>query len=113
MYRIAIPPLWYQTRRYEGACQYRRAGTNIVAMNETALREHLEQARLRRLLPEPEMRRYLRQRLGLSQQQLAEALEVDRVTITRYESGTRDPSARILRDYLEVLGVLGEEVVAS
>jgi transcriptional regulator with XRE-family HTH domain len=75
-------------------------------MNETLLREHLELARLRRALPNPSDRRLLRRRLGLSQQQLADVLGVDRVTVSRYESGERSPADRLLRDYLRVLGVL-------
>ncbi len=40
----------------------------------------------------PPKLRKLRERLGLSQQQLARRLGVDRATVTRWENGTRRPS---------------------
>lgn len=75
-------------------------------MNEQTLQRHLAQAQLRRSLPDPADRRLLRKRLGLSQQQLADVLEVQRVTVARWELGTRNPSDRHLEPYLRVLGVI-------
>jgi HTH-type transcriptional regulator/antitoxin MqsA len=60
------------------------------------------QARLRRL-PDPSIRRALREHHGLSQGQLADLLGVDRASVSRYESGDRSPRPSIAERYLEVL----------
>lgn len=49
------------------------------------------------------MRRYLRQRVGLTQQQVADVLGVNRVTVARWETGERNPSDGHLEEYLQVL----------
>lgn len=79
-------------------------------MDEYLLKQHLARAQLRRTLPDPADRRLLRKRLGLSQQQLADVLGVQRVTVARWELGARNPSDEHLEPYLTVLGVRGEEV---
>ena len=60
------------------------------------------QARLRRL-PEPSIRRALREHHGLSQGQLARLLGVDRASVSRYESGERTPRPSVAERYLDVL----------
>lgn len=60
------------------------------------------QARLRRL-PDPSIRRALREHHGLSQGQLADLLGVDRASVSRYESGERSPRAAVAERYLDVL----------
>lgn len=64
--------------------------------------------RLRRL-PEPRIRRVLRERAGLSQGDLADVLGVDRAAISRYESGNRSPRPAIAERYLDVLDRLAAE----
>src|SRR5436309_1164977 len=51
----------------------------------------LGRARERRRLPDPETRRALRRRHGASQDEIAEAVGVDRATISRWETGARTP----------------------
>jgi transcriptional regulator with XRE-family HTH domain len=60
------------------------------------------QARLRRL-PAPSIRRALRMHHGLSQDQIARLLGVDRASVSRYESGERSPGAAIAERYLDIL----------
>lgn len=74
-------------------------------MNRALLQEYRDVEELRRQLPEPPVRAYLRRRAGLSQQQAANVLDVSRVTVARWESGTRSPADEHLADYLELLGV--------
>ena len=59
-------------------------------------------ARLRRL-PDPSIRRALREHHGLSQGQLADLLGADRASVSRYESGERSPRAAVAERYLDVL----------
>lgn len=47
--------------------------------------------------------------LGISQESLAAASGVAKRTIAHFESGTRDPHARTLRDLREALEKLGVE----
>lgn len=77
-------------------------------MDETLLRQHLAKARLRRALPDPADRRFLRRRIGLSQDQVAQVLGVHRVSVARWESGLRNPSTEHLEPYMRVLGLLDE-----
>jgi transcriptional regulator with XRE-family HTH domain len=71
----------------------------------------LEKARLRRRLPDPKTRRALRQRAGLPQAAVARAVGVDRATISRWESGEREPGEAHLRSYIETLGRLAREAM--
>ncbi len=48
-----------------------------------------------------------RKRKGLTQQQLADALAINRVSLARVEAGTRSPSMDLA---LRLAGVLGESV---
>ncbi len=56
-----------------------------------ALDSLLQAARIRGKLPRPDVRRHLRESAGLTQQDLASAVGVNRSTIARYEHGTRQP----------------------
>jgi transcriptional regulator with XRE-family HTH domain len=70
----------------------------------------IEQARTRRRLPEPTLRRYLRERAGLSQDAVARAVGVEVSTISRWERGTREPRyGAALAAYLDVLDRLAAE----
>ena len=76
------------------------------------LEQLLTEARARRSLPEPELRRLLRQRAGLSQEQVAEVLGVNRVAVSRYESGQRTPRGTVQLQYVQLLQRLGDEIAA-
>lgn len=52
-----------------------------------------------------------RQRAGLTQQQLADRLRVNRVTVGHIESGERRPSLALAVDIARVLGVSLDELV--
>jgi transcriptional regulator with XRE-family HTH domain len=65
-------------------------------------------ARIRRELPPPAVRRAIREAAGVSQADIAAALGVDRVTVTRYESGARTPRGERLAAYVRVLRELGQ-----
>jgi transcriptional regulator with XRE-family HTH domain len=68
----------------------------------------LADARRSRQLPEPALRRLLRERAGLSQQQVADALGVSRPAVTRWENGIREPRGTTRRlAYLSLLDRLG------
>jgi transcriptional regulator with XRE-family HTH domain len=57
-------------------------------------------------LPEPAERRALREAAGLTQQELAVAVGVDRTAIAHWESGRRNPDGKRLDAYVEALRVL-------
>ena len=59
--------------------------------NMTVLENAIAKRRTRRRLPDPRARRLLREKAGLSQQDLAEAVEVSRAAVSRWELGERNP----------------------
>jgi transcriptional regulator with XRE-family HTH domain len=63
-----------------------------------------------RELPTPSRRRELRERLGLTQAELAEAGEWTRPTISRWESGIREPRGHDAATYLAILRRLSAEL---
>ena len=73
----------------------------------------LEQARKRRALPSPRVRRELRRRLGISQEVIAQAVGVSRITLLHYEFGRRRPSGERLERYLDVLDRLKREGLSA
>lgn len=74
-----------------------------------ALAAILEKRRLRKRLPDPPMRRLVRERAGITQEDLAQVLGVDRATVSRWESGERDPRPSQLEGYLSALDRLARE----
>lgn len=72
----------------------------------------LEEVRSTRGLPSPALARAIREAAGVSQDRLAEELGVHRVTVARWEAGTRRPQGRRLAAYLSLLDALREEVEA-
>jgi len=63
----------------------------------------VDTSRARRRLPEPAMRRLLRERARLTQDEIARVAGVDRATISRWETGSREPRGELLTRYLEIL----------
>lgn len=70
----------------------------------------LEEVRLERRLPAPATARAIRLEANLSLGRMATELGVDRVTVGRWESGTRHPRGENLRRYVELLEALSEEL---
>lgn len=78
----------------------------------TDLASLIKVTRALRQLPSPEERRNIRLEAGISQQELAAALGASRVTLSRWESGTRRPRGEMAIRYaraLERLIKLNEE----
>jgi transcriptional regulator with XRE-family HTH domain len=63
----------------------------------------LEIRRLRDELPNPPRRRLIREVAGVTQDAVAEDVGVDRATISRWESGDREPRDCYLAKYSAVL----------
>jgi DNA-binding transcriptional regulator YiaG len=62
--------------------------------------------RIRRRLPEPRIRRLVREAAGISQSELAETLGVSTATVCRWESGKRRPRGAALESYVRLLDEL-------
>jgi transcriptional regulator with XRE-family HTH domain len=73
----------------------------------------LAKAKQRRSLPPPTRRQLLRENAGLPQEALAQTIGVDRATISRWETGEREPGPAHLEAYLKVLERLAQEAGAS
>ena len=69
----------------------------------------VERSRSKRRLPEPNLRRILRESARVSQEDLAQALGVNRSTICRWENGARSPRGSNLSAYLNLLDRLAAE----
>jgi len=66
-----------------------------------------------RRLPPPAVARAIRHESGVSQQRLAAELGVHRVTVARWEIGTRVPRGPLRLRYADVLDELQREVLGS
>jgi DNA-binding transcriptional regulator YiaG len=75
----------------------------------SALAEHVRAARR---LPPPVIARAIRAEAGVSQQQLAAELGVNRVTVARWELGARVPRGELRIRYTTLLEELAEAVAA-
>jgi transcriptional regulator with XRE-family HTH domain len=69
----------------------------------------LTEAKRSRSLPSAPACRLLRERAGLTQEHIAQALGVSRATISRYETGDRKPRGVVRLRYVEVLDRLAVE----
>lgn len=54
----------------------------------------------------------MRERLGLTQAQIADRLEVDKSTVSKWESGDSTPLRKYRRKLCELLGCTEEELIA-
>jgi DNA-binding transcriptional regulator YiaG len=79
-------------------------------MPATNLGRLLSRAQRRRRLPDPDERRRLRERAGLTQEEFAQALGVTRPALARWESGQRTPRGATLDRYLRLLDRLSAAV---
>lgn len=97
-------PIYFACANDVGLCCCRRRATvcvvAIASAQPTDLIGRLEAARR---LPAPAGRRAIRVASGASQQQLADELGIDRVSVARYELGLREPRGELRLRYLELL----------
>ena len=56
---------------------------------------------------------FLRQRRGITQEQLAEELDVSRQSVSKWESGASDPSTANLLALAELYGVSVQELLEN
>lgn len=78
---------------------------------EELVEELVETSRLRRSLPPPPVARDLRQRAGVSQEELAEPLGVTGACISRWETGSRKPRGPRVDAYARALAALAQELI--
>jgi transcriptional regulator with XRE-family HTH domain len=76
---------------------------------DDAFEAALARGRARRRLPGPAARRQLRERAGLSQQDVAAALGVTREAVAQWESGRRSPRPTTAVEYVTLLDRLARE----
>lgn len=79
----------------------------------SSLVELLRKAERRRSLPPPAERRRLRVLAGVSQEDLASVLRVDRATVSRWEAGILTPKDDRLLEYTLVLEELRRVMAGS
>jgi transcriptional regulator with XRE-family HTH domain len=77
---------------------------------QASFEERLSLARLRRRLPDPAVRKLIRESAGVAQQGIADDLGCSREEVSRWESGERNPGARLLPAYLRILDRLAAEL---
>lgn len=72
-------------------------------MDNHPLIEALARRRLRARLPAPAVRRHLRHSVGMTQVEVAALVGVQPPTVSRWESGVRQPGDAVLPLYLDLL----------
>lgn len=65
-----------------------------------------DRVRQRRRLPEPRVRRLIRESAGVRQQDIAAVLGVNHTTVARWELGTREPHGALRDAYMDALARL-------
>jgi DNA-binding XRE family transcriptional regulator len=75
-----------------------------------ALDHKLEDVKLRRALPSPEIARLLRRNAGLTRTEVAALLGVSRWSVMRWEEGLASPTPRVAPAYARLLERLAKEV---
>src|SRR5215831_17457472 len=66
-----------------------------------------------RSLPSPEVRRFIREQSWLYQSDIAAALGVDRATVSRWETGAKEPRGEMRERYARLLQQLQREVLSQ
>lgn len=83
----------------------------LEAAAEAAIEAALARGRRRKTLPDPDLRRLIRVRAGLSQEELAQLIGTSRAAVSRWETGARVPRNPHLDRYAAVLDRLAREVL--
>jgi transcriptional regulator with XRE-family HTH domain len=69
----------------------------------------MDTVRTRRMLPAPEIRRWIRVRANLSQAEVAQAVGVSAAAVSHWEHGLHHPRGERLRRYVDLLdSILGQ-----
>ena len=76
------------------------------------IEDALQAARARRQLPAPGTRRLIREQAGVTQEDVATAVNVSRAAVSRWESGDREPRRGVLGAYVSLLDRLKREVLS-
>jgi DNA-binding transcriptional regulator YiaG len=79
-----------------------------MSINDAPPRGLLEKVRTARRLPPPAVAKAIRDAAGVTQQELADELNVNRVTVARWELGERVPRGAMRLAYTELLEELRE-----
>lgn len=77
-------------------------------MAATVAEQIRSRLRVRHDLPSPDERRALREKAGLSQQELANVIGATRQAVSHYENGLRTPRGTLLDRYVEAIRALRE-----
>ncbi|MFI0964655.1 helix-turn-helix transcriptional regulator [Streptomyces sp. NPDC021080] len=77
-------------------------------MTATVAEQIRSRLRIRVDLPSPDERRELREKAGLSQQELADVVGATRQAVGHWEAGNRTPRGKLLDRYVEAIRVLRE-----
>ena len=80
----------------------------MVTMTINGTEELVQRVQLARSLPDPKMRRAIREAAGATQLEVAKAVGVCRATIAHYERGAKTPRGEHLVRYVDVLRALRE-----
>jgi DNA-binding transcriptional regulator YiaG len=84
----------------------------VVAAREP-IETLIEQAKLRRQLPPPPLRRALREQAGLSKSSVGAAIGVSAMAILHWERGTRRPNPEHLAKYAALLRSLQHDALET
>lgn len=81
-------------------------GNTVARCWPMAIANLIEQARTRRRLPEPRLRRLIRESARVSLREVAATLGVSPSAVSRWETGQRKPRAAAMRRYVRLLDQL-------
>ncbi len=73
----------------------------------------IDEIKARRRLPPPAVARAIRNAAGVSQREVADELGINRVSVARWEIGTRTPRGGLRLRYIELLDELEHVVEAQ
>jgi len=83
----------------------------LVSLTSTPTTELIDQLRTARRLPAPAACRAIRLASGATQQQIADTLDTNRVSVARWELGERSPRGELRLRYIALLDSLRETLI--